>query len=312
MSSFKSYIREIGLGFLFLFVFLVILELMLRLAGFAYKEYMIAHTPKPDQSSCRIMVLGESTPSEYTAGYKLEGVGKDDLFPYIIEKSLSEKYKVKVYDLAIPGTTSSTISQNLEAQMIEYKPNLVISLLGANDRNKFLNGLNIRLIAGRILMPQFVSDLRVYKLGVAIYDMLNGDVRVEHGTLVYRSNTGSDAESNAELATGKEQELEGKQLVTNYEKIIDLVRKYHSTIVPITYLHSYADLNDDFKTIEDAEKVNFIDLSVQNASTVHPDWFLASDHWHPSKIGHQIMATGILDYFAKNNTIETVCKGYEK
>jgi lysophospholipase L1-like esterase len=258
------------------------------------------------------MVLGESTPSEYTTGYKLEGVTRADLFPYVIEKSLSEKYKVKVYDLAVPGMTSSTISQNLEAQLIEYKPNLVISLMGANDRNKFLNGLNTRLIAGRILIPQFISDLRVYKLGVAIYDMIDGDVRVEHGTLVYRSNTGSDAESNAELATGNEEKLEGKQLVTNYEKIINLVRQYHSTIVPITYLHSYDDLNADFKTIEDAEKVNFVSLSVQNASTVHPDWFLASDHWHPSKIGHQIMAEGILNYFTENKTIEAACSGYKK
>ena len=108
-----------------LFLSLVLLEIGIRAGGFILftaQEYRNAQAVK-QKGACRIMCLGEST----TAGQ----------YPKPLEKILNARsagMKFSVIDEGVIAANTNTILAKLEANLDKYKPDIVITMMGYNDK----------------------------------------------------------------------------------------------------------------------------------------------------------------------------------
>lgn len=110
-----------------LFVFFFLLEAGLRLGGFillSLQEHrnMVSMRQK---SAYRIMCLGESTT-----------VGDEHMWPSQLENILNQRnivIKFSVINKSVGGTNTSYILKDLEDNLSQYKPDMVITMMGVND-----------------------------------------------------------------------------------------------------------------------------------------------------------------------------------
>ena len=129
---------------------LLLVELGLRGTGLAMKVYLSHHNAKAlsAQGSIRILCAGDSmTFNQY---------------PPALEKLLNKNkkgLKFTVIDRALPGTNSTDTMAGLEKNLDEYKPDIVIAMMGENDK-----------VPGRILLDTAgapeggIKTLRLYRL----------------------------------------------------------------------------------------------------------------------------------------------------
>jgi len=129
-----SFLQKIALAMVGGLLTIVILEIGLRLGGFALLS-MQEHRNKvsiSQKGSYRIMCLGEST----TAGQ----------YPAFLEDELNRRsigMKFSVIDKGIAGTNTSHIVGRLEADLEAYHPNMVITMMGINDEGPHMPKDNI-------------------------------------------------------------------------------------------------------------------------------------------------------------------------
>jgi len=108
---------------------IILLELVLRLGGLAYsflQEYR-NRISAYQKGTFRILCLGEST----TAG------GGKQSYPRQLEKILNQRnigIKFSVINEGIPGIDTSYILNHLEENLNKYHPDMVITMMGSNDR----------------------------------------------------------------------------------------------------------------------------------------------------------------------------------
>ncbi|MDD4894411.1 MAG: tetratricopeptide repeat protein [Candidatus Omnitrophica bacterium] len=115
----KSFLVALGI-----FCFIFFLEISLRLAGLTlsslqqYRNYLATK----QKGAYRILCLGEST----TAGQ----------YPSYLERILNQRntgIKFSVIDAGVCGTNTSRILDKLESNLDKYRPDMVITMMGAND-----------------------------------------------------------------------------------------------------------------------------------------------------------------------------------
>lgn len=152
--------------FLIFFVsFFLVLEIFLRLAGFVYlfgqeKRNFAALRAK---GAIKVLCIGESTTAWGGQSSYLEILGD------LLNQAHSE-LKFSVINKGLPGTTSSYILHELGKNLDIYQPDIVIVMMGINDRmpyfynNKFRNAQKM----------SFFASLRVVTLAKMIwYSMIN-------------------------------------------------------------------------------------------------------------------------------------------
>jgi tetratricopeptide (TPR) repeat protein len=145
---FRKKIALIVFGFILTFL---ILEISLRIAGFAlssiqdYKNYLsLQH-----KGTYRIMCLGEST----TQGQ----------YPAFLEEILNQRklgIKFTVIDKGRIGAITSEIARNIKSYLDEYHPDMVIALIGINDKGLHMP-YETPTSSGVIL---FIRSFKTYKL----------------------------------------------------------------------------------------------------------------------------------------------------
>ncbi len=119
--TFPQKIMLMALGIL-LSIFL--LEISLRIGGFlvmSLQEHR-NHLSMKKEGTYRIMCLGEST----TQGQ----------YPRFLEEILNNRntgIKFSVIDKGVGGTKTMFILSQLESNLAEYKPDMVITMMGIND-----------------------------------------------------------------------------------------------------------------------------------------------------------------------------------
>ena len=112
-----------------LFLTIVILEIVLRISGFAIsslQEYRNLQSIK-QKGSCRIMCLGESTTQKQ--------------YPACLEEILNQRnigIKFSVIDKGLAGTNTVAILAKLEANLDKYQPDIVVTMMGVNDNGKHM------------------------------------------------------------------------------------------------------------------------------------------------------------------------------
>jgi tetratricopeptide (TPR) repeat protein len=103
---------------------LVLLEVLLRLGGFFLVSLQESTNTDlvSDQPQCRVLCLGEST----TAGQ----------YPKFLEEALNQdpmEREFTVIDKGVPGTNSVRILAELEENLRQYKPDILVVMMGIND-----------------------------------------------------------------------------------------------------------------------------------------------------------------------------------
>ncbi|MFZ5535755.1 MAG: tetratricopeptide repeat protein [Patescibacteria group bacterium] len=117
---------RIGLLFLSIAVTIVVCESVLRGAS-VIAGAKITSRIHTDTADFVILTLGESTTQD-TTGHT---------WPLLLEKRLSQAYpnrSIRVINKAIPGTNTSVLVGNLPAQITEYQPDVIVSMMGINDQ----------------------------------------------------------------------------------------------------------------------------------------------------------------------------------
>jgi tetratricopeptide (TPR) repeat protein len=134
-----------------LFLTAVILEVGLRLGGFillSLQESKNSASLK-QKDSYRILCLGESTTQRQ--------------WPPILEDILNQSnigVKLSVIDKGLSGTTTSVILTGLKSNLNAYQPDMVITMMGANDGATYLPFDPASDSKGMI----FFKSFRIYKL----------------------------------------------------------------------------------------------------------------------------------------------------
>ena len=160
---------KIGLIFLGIFLTLIILEVGLRIGGFVFlaiQSYENRITYKTEDVY-RILALGESTTANLLNG---QSSWPEEL--EIILNNKSKDIKFRVFNEGIPGKTTSNILANLNDNLDKYNPDMVITMMGTNDRGTYVPYEDTLEEKFRLLF----KDFRVYKLFKFIIESLENKV----------------------------------------------------------------------------------------------------------------------------------------
>lgn len=159
----------IGLGVCLALVFL---EVGLRMAGGVVLYLQERHNHLSfNQNEYRILCLGESTTA----------LGGEDSYPSQLEQMLnlkSPEKKFTVINEGIISTTTNTILANLDQNLARYKPQMVVLMMGINDK-AYLQGVIKNLWWEHV--KSFFKDFRVYKLMHLIYEHTTHRIKEFHG-----------------------------------------------------------------------------------------------------------------------------------
>lgn len=123
-------IKVIGKTFTWIVISLVVIEIGLQLAHLVAKSHALPTETTWFSGTTRVLALGDSN----TYGLYLE---KSLSYPAQLEtiwnKTHPEK-KIQVINLGYPGTSSTTLRENLPKILATFKPDIVLLLAGFNDR----------------------------------------------------------------------------------------------------------------------------------------------------------------------------------
>lgn len=146
---------------------LAALELGMRITGkvLSYRQNRRNTMALQRSGAYRILCLGEST----TAGQ----------WPLFLEEMLNEKktgLKFTVIDKGVPGTNTGFIVSMLEENIDRYKPDMVITMMGAND--VWTNIVYRGTLAVRTEI--FLKNFRIYKLFRILAVNIAGKIQIRH------------------------------------------------------------------------------------------------------------------------------------
>ena len=150
---FRKKIVLIIFGLLF---FIILLEIGLRIGGFIFlslQEYRNRSLLR-EKGSYRIMCLGESTTA----------LGDNNSYPRQLEEILNQQdigMKFSVINKGIPGTNTEDIVARLEDNLDKYAPDMVITMMGINDKKGIM--VPEAILQKKVL--SFFRPLRIYGLG---------------------------------------------------------------------------------------------------------------------------------------------------
>ena len=147
--------QKILLVFFGFFLTVILLEVGLRVGGFVFLSFQEgSNRVSLDQNdSFRILCLGESTTA----------LGGDNSYPRQLENILNSTRKdihFSVINKGIPSITTTQIVANLEKYLDEYKPHLVVVMMGINDGSALQNNPNG---ISRVKNP-FLEKFQIFKL----------------------------------------------------------------------------------------------------------------------------------------------------
>ncbi len=123
-----TFLQKIGLFFFAVFVTLLLLEGALRLGGFffLFLQDKVNRQSLSSSQEFRILCLGESTTA----------LGGQNAYPRQLEQILNSSptnHKFKVINKGVPATTTDQIISKVESYLDEYRPQMVVAMMGIND-----------------------------------------------------------------------------------------------------------------------------------------------------------------------------------
>ena len=147
---------------------LIILELGLRIGGFVISSYQRSSNEEDFDADYRILCLGESTTADLH--------GNKNSWPAQLEIILNNKSsetRFKVFNEGVGGTNTAFILSHLEDNLDKYKPGMVITMMGINDKElyiKYEETLRVKIVL-------LFEDLRIHKLSKLLLAAWNNKIK---------------------------------------------------------------------------------------------------------------------------------------
>ncbi len=129
------------------------IEVGMRLIGFILQSTHSFHNQRLNQTSVRILTIGESTTDDFWEGRP------PGPWPRQLETKLRSKgYDVQVFNEGHAGYKTQIILSNLDEWLDKYQPHVVISMMGINDSG------HISYIGNQNPFFDFINQIRILKL----------------------------------------------------------------------------------------------------------------------------------------------------
>ncbi len=168
MMTKTTFLQKFYLFFFAFGVTLLILEVGLRLGGWAFFLLQENHNRKNIDSNTeyRILCLGESTTA----------LGGENAYPAQLERILNSRSnarKFKVINKGFPATTTDQILAKVPGYLDEYKPQLVVSMMGINDPQDFAKR------SWREKLSQYSKAFKLFDMIVSHWSAKQQEARVD-------------------------------------------------------------------------------------------------------------------------------------
>ncbi len=282
---------------------LVLLEVFLRFLGFVHllKIESINISKRSDRSDRTIFCIGDS----WTVG------AQDGNYPNMLKKRFMIKDKskeIKVLNLGISGSNSTTAINVLKKNLNKYKPHLVIVMTGNNDHWNLNNSVywefekkkKTGFSLFKVKMRIFFLSLRVHKLYKLIYGKITG-VR-SNNNFLYADDVKNDKYKTFYI----NRDIHRKQLKYNLIKFVELSKVHNFNLVFMTYFHFHGyKVNEVIRDIAITYRVPFIDnnfLFHKEINSVNYGDYLISDG-HPNAKGYEFITDKLFDLITEKNLL---------
>ncbi|MCA9408737.1 MAG: hypothetical protein KC733_08605 [Candidatus Omnitrophica bacterium] len=158
------FLKKVIFSFLLLLSFLIFLEIFLRLTGVLYLELANQKLTAQlkTQNTIRVLCIGESTTF----------LGGENSYPSQLQSILNTKSpdrQFEVINKGIPGVGSTQILKQVPDWIREYKPDILVTMMGINDHN---NLIPFTMNASEKERFFNIKTFRLYKISVWIIDTL--------------------------------------------------------------------------------------------------------------------------------------------
>lgn len=164
------------------FATILTIEIGMRIIGYSLYAIHNFHDVEIDRSSFRILAIGESTTDDFWAG-KPPGP-----WPRQLETMLKAKgQKVQVFNEGHAGYKTQLLLSKIDHWIEQYRPHVVISMMGVNDSG------HISYIGEPSGINDFINQIKVVKLIRWTFGALR-DVRYKK--LVYQSRLSEELKMN--------------------------------------------------------------------------------------------------------------------
>jgi hypothetical protein len=145
--------------FLMISLVLVTIEIFMRVIGFTFtlSGQQLNQVFIEDSNKIRILTIGESTTA----------ATDPNNWPQQLENELNQNgYNVSVYNTAKQGTWTPMILSNIERDIIEFNPHIIISMMGVNDPTTLSavepNGNTLKFWFSRLRIVRFANWVNMY------------------------------------------------------------------------------------------------------------------------------------------------------
>jgi lysophospholipase L1-like esterase len=302
-DSFRKKIISIVLGLAF---GLFGLELFLRLLGFGYT--VIYNLPQDKGAQFRIFCVGEST---------TWGIGADNPilqgYPHQLEEMLNNKFpEIKFqcfYDNTI-GQNTSEILRKLPAYIKDYRPDLMIFMVGINnwwnlDHSNILLFNKNKLISESVLrISVFLDRFRVWKLLKWIcYSMGMKKERWDYS--YYKGHKYESIQETAILEKQCNFDIFDKIAYYDLKEMIKICNRNKIKMVISSYpRRAVGGIYSIQNKISREFNIPFADNYLFFKKTANTKEYISSDGWHPNGKGYKLVAENIYNCILNNNIIK--------
>ncbi len=294
-----------------IFIAFLLAEVLFRIGGFIASKTIIQSVKIIKNANNTILCIGDSS----TYGFGASNTHKFS-YPAQLQALLDEKVrnsKFDVINIGVPGMNSSQVLHRFKDNLLEYKPDIVIMMIGLNDpwnleENNILKNYNENILEKLSLgFNLLLNKSRVYRFFKLIYvssEFVDPEKRSDQISSQKQELTLPDFDDKA-LSKGFEYSLrnparttalynsianniiEMKQIADNQHVVI-IFMKYHNIGWgrPEKLIHdTYANLNVPVvDQLSAFEKANELGLNVRS-----------KDRWHPNDLGYLIMSRNIFN-----------------
>jgi len=252
---------------------------------------------KSDKADSTILCIGDS----WTEG------ARNGNYPNMLKKIFNdgiESGNVKVLNLGISGSNSTTAINVLKKNLNKYNPHLVIVLTGNNDHwnlsdstywkfeKKQITGFTLLRVKIRI----FLLSTRIHKLYKLIYNKIRG--LSTHDKFFYYDKINKDNLKTFYI----NRNIHKKQLKYNLIRLIEMSKINNFNLVFMTYFHFHGfKVNEIIRDVALSYRIPFIDNNFLFHKEIDPakytDYLIPDGH--PNAKGYKFISDKLYDLITK-------------
>lgn len=286
--------------FFFFAVIILCLEMLLSVVPVLLRCSRLHTTfgKKSDAAVLKILCLGDS----FTYGW---GAEKDLSYPSQLETLLlvnNPGQKFKIINLGAFGISSSMAANNLAGYLEKYRPDVLIVLVGANDRWNIKDS-NILKIKRYGKISKFFIQSRIFLYNFKTFRLLH---LIFNQIRSRPENRRNYSKETINISPIDDVYLLRELIRFNLIKIVETINSYDKEVRLFfqTYPARIFCVNDLMRNVAGTYKISLADQESAFRKATAPETLFASDGWHLNAHGYNLMAVNIYEQFIGQKIIK--------